>query len=578
MKISRLLAMSFIAVISISGKAQGDGVLSISDNMIFEHFYLTAMQNKLSGDYSKAFEMISTCRNFQHKNLVVFFVMSRLMSGTQHYDYASDFANEAVENDTTGNVYYINMAIASNLRAGRVDKALDMYDVIIRQEPDNLDNYFQKYSILMSQKEYEKVLEFLETIPANDEATEYEIDVRYFDCYVAMEKYSKARKIVNKLYKKDENSARTNYLMSRLYFSQKKYTEAIQYCKRATELPGGESYYFTLAGLYDSQKMDSLYADACRSAFLTDEISKDTKVARFYDMLTSSDGRSTDKNWRGLFESVMSILSKQYPEDTGICALRETFYTSNNEEDAGLKVLENFVKNYPADDYIWRTLILKSHDVPDSVLIGYTERAMTDVPDQTLYYILNGQFLQTDGQYVESISPLKKAYVMLSEENAEQVKDLRSMTLHLLATGYFYADSVEMSYAYYDQLLSEDPNDAVALNNYSYHLAVKGQRLDEAEKMSMRCLTLQPLNSTYLDTYAYILFRRQKYQEALFVMERCMDNATEVSYEEYDHYGDILYFVDRKDEAIIQWKKALDIIKDNMLIKKKVENGQYYSE
>ena len=116
---------------------------------------------------------------------------------------------------------------------------------------------------------------------------------------------------------------------------------------------------------------------------------------------------------------------------------------------------------------------------------------------------------------------------------------------------YFYTDSLDQAFAIYDQLLATDPDDALALNNYAYYLAINGRDLQKAEQMSSRSLKSQPTNTSFLDTYAYILYHNNSYREALFVMERCLDalktEGIPPSAEVLDHYADILFLNGKKE-------------------------------
>ena len=66
----------------------------------------------------------------------------------------------------------------------------------------------------------------------------------------------------------------------------------------------------------------------------------------------------------------------------------------------------------------------------------------------------------------------------------------------------------------YDTALSMDPRNVTVLNNYAYYLSVRNTRLNDAEKMSRRSLELRPDESTFLDTYGWILYQQGKYESA----------------------------------------------------------------
>ena len=93
--------------------------------------------------------------------------------------------------------------------------------------------------------------------------------------------------------------------------------------------------------------------------------------------------------------------------------------------------------------------------------------------------------------------------------------------------------------------------------------------------MSMKSLNIEPLNPTYLDTYAYILLKENKLTEAMFVMERCIEQFKESpSAEVLDHYGDILMGNGHADKALEAWRSALEKDPDNADIKKKIDAAE----
>ena len=52
---------------------------------------------------------------------------------------------------------------------------------------------------------------------------------------------------------------------------------------------------------------------------------------------------------------------------------------------------------------------------------------------------------------------------------------------------------------------------------------------------------MEPGNSTYLDTYAWVLFMKERYLEAKYIIERAIDNGGDVNDVIVEHYGDILF-------------------------------------
>ena len=66
----------------------------------------------------------------------------------------------------------------------------------------------------------------------------------------------------------------------------------------------------------------------------------------------------------------------------------------------------------------------------------------------------------------------------------------------------------------------------------------------------------EPENSTYLDTYAWILFKARKLNEARKYMEQALKYGGDEDPDILEHFGDILMELNQKKEAIMYWKKA----------------------
>ena len=118
----------------------------------------------------------------------------------------------------------------------------------------------------------------------------------------------------------------------------------------------------------------------------------------------------------------------------------------------------------------------------------------------------------------------------------------------------------------------------LALNNCAYYLAVEGRDLDRAEHMSALTLKDQPDNATSLDTYAWIMFKKKDYVQAMVYIDKALENTEEPSCELFHHAGDI-YFMNAEPEAALDfWEKALELEPENELLQKKVSHKTYFYE
>lgn len=133
----------------------------------------------------------------------------------------------------------------------------------------------------------------------------------------------------------------------------------------------------------------------------------------------------------------------------------------------------------------------------------------------------------------------------------------------------------------YDLSLAIHPGNPMLLNNCAFFMAKAGLELDKAAEMSLRSVTEEPENPVYLDTYAYILFRQGKYDEALGYMEKALAKAEadkDISPEYYEHYGDILSKLGQPAKALEMWNKALRSDPTRDILRQKIKSRTYIDE
>ena len=158
----------------------------------------------------------------------------------------------------------------------------------------------------------------------------------------------------------------------------------------------------------------------------------------------------------------------------------------------------------------------------------------------------------------------------------------RSTFSQSLADAYLSDGDTATAIPYYEKAIELNPKNVMALNNYAYLLCTLEQDLDKAERYAGIAVQQEPDNGTYVDTYAWVYFMKREYSLALMYIERAISlSGKNLSWEELEHYGDILFMNGRHDEAIEQWKRALEDYKENgnkpnPLLYKKVENGTYF--
>jgi tetratricopeptide (TPR) repeat protein len=110
--------------------------------------------------------------------------------------------------------------------------------------------------------------------------------------------------------------------------------------------------------------------------------------------------------------------------------------------------------------------------------------------------------------------------------------------------------------AAFRQVLAREPENAAALNYLGYMLAERGERLDESVGYLKKALQIEPENGSYLDSLGWAYFKSDRLDLAEENLRRAADQLKTNSVIQ-EHYGQVLFKLQRYDDAIAAWTRAL---------------------
>jgi tetratricopeptide (TPR) repeat protein len=105
-------------------------------------------------------------------------------------------------------------------------------------------------------------------------------------------------------------------------------------------------------------------------------------------------------------------------------------------------------------------------------------------------------------------------------------------------------------------ILSQQPDNAVALNALGYILTIRTERLDEARSYIERALALDPNNPAILDSMGWVLFRQGNTEAALEYLADAW--AAYPDPEVAAHYGEALWVTGNEEQARVIWEEGLE--------------------
>lgn len=88
----------------------------------------------------------------------------------------------------------------------------------------------------------------------------------------------------------------------------------------------------------------------------------------------------------------------------------------------------------------------------------------------------------------------------------------------------------------YESVLRFDNRNMMWLNNLAWNICISGGDLNKAEELSRTTIMAEPSNSIFLDTYAWILYKKGDYEGAWFYIQRAKEHTTEETEKEIEKH------------------------------------------
>ena len=284
------------------------------------------------------------------------------------------------------------------------------------------------------------------------------------------------------------------------------------------------------------------------------------------------------------------VLARQYPQDHDILLelmLINRELDHDGEADQQLKVLSDDPEHRSRAHYVLGRLAEEERDWADA--LSHYENATQSPEFSEASRRLASISLSTEGQEkaLARLKALREAqpqqaeilYLLEAEILRKERLNQRGMTLmtqalaelpnsdqlryarSLFAEGIGDLKTVETDLRH---ILARKPDDVAALNALGYTLANLSSRLDEAQQLVSRALTLEPDDPAILDSYGWILLLKGNTQEALNYLERAF--AQDSDHEIAAHLGEAYWLLGREDEARKVWQEGLKNTPDSPII------------
>lgn len=541
-----------------------------------EYLFIEAEKLYLLKNYSQATELLNKCLSLQPDNDVFYFKKAEISGETEQFDQAAKYIEKALELNGTNKYYYLlAVDIYSNL--GDLKAVANTYESLITTVPGTSNYLFNLAATYIYLKDLDNALQTYSRAQEKFGLNE-EIAFQKQKIYLQQNNLEEAIGVGKELIATFPSNPRYVLTTAEILSSNNRLDESAtlinDLLKRDPEVSAAR---LQLADVYWKQDNYAGFSNELTIAFNDVELSINAKINIVMKYMVYL----PNVNLNDLIPSLVTILTEVHPDDRNAYLIAGDVYSSYIEknlvaEDEKNKLRQLAVNNYgrfvsidPSNFAVWQNLLNYELqlDAQDSLAM-HAEQALELFPNQAWLYLINGVAKHNK-------KDLKNATQLL-EMGAKRATGNRGLLLVIygyLGDIYNEMKDYQNSDRAYEKVLEIDPQNYTVLNNYSYYLSLRGERLEEAKKMCVTLIQNNSGNTTYLDTYAWVLYTMGDYLEAKRQFEKIMAiGVTEGVY--YDHFGDTLYQLGEIEEAVKQWKKARELDSSIENIDEKISQGK----
>ncbi len=545
--------------------------LSEAEQLKVKELYFAALRERSAGRLAEAVGLLNKIVTLDPQNDAALYELARIHFAGNDLGKAAAFARQAANINPDNEWYWVTLADVYK-QIEDLGALVPVMQELIRLKPDHQEYYFDKAYALFLGKNYGEALETYHQIGQRFGENDNTLIGRQ-QVYLAQGQSKKALDELLQRRAATPDDRRNYLLLADLYMKLDKPKDALAVLDGARRKFKGDPYIsLSRADVYRSMNKENAAVDELRQALESDQLDVDAKI----QVLKTYFNRRSGQNRAEVLDELWELLTRLHPEEATVFAMYGDVLARQQRFKESLIPYQQAIQIDPQMDRVWEQLLTVelTLEMFDEAQVRSHE-AVALFPDNPVISFIAGQSSVIAGDHAGARKLLETAL-----NNAPQGDTLLLIQIYGgLGDVYNALEMFGESDVAYREALSLDSNNTYVLNNFAYYLSVRKEKLDEAEQMARKANELEPGNASYEDTYAWVLFRRGRFEEARTWIEKAVEHGTQPSEVLLEHYGDILYHLGDTERALEKWKEAIKVAKaankpiDNL--SKKIEERRY---
>jgi len=515
----------------------------------FTFLFHNANKERILGNYQLAANLFLQCTQIAPKEPAPYYELAHLFESSKENKLALEYSGKAVKLDPENYWYRVLYAHALQ-RDGNSNDAIKQYEILIEKSGGNVDLYFDMAGMQLYSGKYKESIETFNLIEQHIGISE-EISVQKEKIYVKLGDIDKAANEIQQLINEYPEDLKYQVLLADLYLANDLHDKAFTvYQEILNKDPQNPYANLSLYDYYKTKGDDEKASGALKKAFASPELNVDTKVKILLSYYSA-----TSKKMKDEALALNKILIKTHPKE----AKAYTIYADFLYQDKKLEsAKDNYIKALEFDNSklpIWNQLVFIESELQDlESLLRDSKAAIELFPNQPLFYFFYGATNLQKKEYKEAVE-----YLEMGKDYAISNPPLLAQFHANLGDAYNGLKQYEKSDNAYEEALKIEPKNINVLNNYSYYLSLREEKLDRAEELSALCNEIEPDQANYQDTYAWILYKQGKFIQAKDWLEKALENGGKSNSVILEHLGDAYSQLHNMKKALEYWNKAKEV-------------------
>lgn len=520
-------------------------------------------------DYEKAYFYFNKALEEKPHSGAINFKIAEILARANQHDEALKYGQKAVEADPENKYYHLLVAEIYS-KQKKPDLAAEVLNSLMENSEENQQYILELASLYLNSKQFDKALEALER------AEEYygvvaQLSFQKQKIYLQKNDLASAVKEGEKLVEAHPGHSQYVLALVEMLFNNGKTEDALKVVLNSLEnYPNQPDLHLAAYTLYKEKREPETAHAYLIKGFSNPDLSGEIKAKAYSDILQETKSQKRD----ALLEQMKQLMVKHHPQNPTVLATLGDQELYNQDKAEALYYYRQALENNGREEPVIQNTITLMFELGEDFaeIEKYTVLAVEEFPKKAEFWFFDGTSKLAQKKYQEAASSLEKAL----ELNKDANKQLAILAKGQLADTYHYLDRKEEAYETYEEVLAINPDNDHILNNYAYFLSLDKKELDKAKAMSEKLVLKFPTNATYLDTHAWVLFQLQEFEDAKRYMKQALDHQPAPSGVMYEHYGDILFKLGNKKEALEYWRKARELEDVSEFLNKKIKDQQYY--